>query len=119
MEFREKEKRTCVFCGKEREVEVICDDGVDFYGHQRSRYTHQVIDDGCDCQFGKLNQAKIKSMCMNCKFQREGYCTNEKTLNDVSAIFDVGEKLLIKNKKSKCRNWSMNYEVFEDVISFE
>lgn len=53
----------CPFCGKERTVTYVHDDGRDDLA--RGQVSNYKLDDGCGCPLGKLAHEKvaIKQMC--------------------------------------------------------
>ena len=49
MERKHYEKRRCIFCGQERTITIIEDDGYDYLGHHRGTLERYEDDDGCNC----------------------------------------------------------------------
>lgn len=118
MESSYRTKIICKFCGKEREYVTVHDDGTDFYGHARGRVFNQTIDDGCDCPLGKIEHEhqQIKKMCMNCKNKDGMYCINKNMINKISNIFNMPEKLEIKDRTKSCENWELDTEIFKCLV---
>ena len=119
MESRSTYKEICPFCGRERTCTTVSDDGRDFYGHARGRGDSYTIDNGCNCQFARLcrsqEKALIKPMCMNCAFNKEGYCKNAEELERLNEMFAIS-KLYISTPYLKCDFWELNKDILEDVI---
>lgn len=118
MNKKQKRDATCKFCGKHRTVEYWEEDGMDFYGHARGNINSGIIDEGCDCSFGKLARSKvsIKPMCINCKSYKSGCCINEKMLKKLTGMFDMGDKLRVNKPECKCEYYEINFNVFADCI---
>ena len=59
--------KICLFCGKERQITHITEDGIDWCGHQRMTGFTDVIDKGCDCKLAKIAREgiEITQMCLN------------------------------------------------------
>ena len=108
----------CPYCGKKREITLRSDDGMDWCGHQRGAYECVTYDDGCNCDLGKLKQKpfEIKHMCLNCKHNDGGCCTNVKLLQTISEIFDAPSKMAIKHLRSTCEHWEFNVNVLKDIV---
>ena len=69
MERKHYETRRCIFCGQERTVTIIEDDGYDYLGHHRGTLERYEDDDGCTCSLGRLvDKVEIVPMCLNCEF---------------------------------------------------
>ena len=93
METLKTSKRICLFCGKEREIEIFEEDGMDWLGHHRGQKGSRIVDDGCDCLFGRIEHDKqeIKKMCRNCEFYTVGNCVNEDMVKEVSSFFSIAK----------------------------
>lgn len=106
---------TCHFCGKKRTITYT----IDYPKWERFAIReYNANDDGCTCIFGKLekskSEGKIKPMCMNCKYQKSSYCNNKDKLSKVSEMFEVGERLKIKDTSKKCDYWELDFMIFEN-----
>ena len=115
-------KVTCVFCGKERTIEHIRDDGMDWLGHHRGGNGKSWTEDpGCTCAFAELEKKKasIKPMCYNCLYMKSGCCENQKQLNAISRMFDVGTSVHIKAPSAFCENWKLNRHIFDRLFKGE
>lgn len=114
-------KVTCRFCGRTRECKHIYDDGYDWLGHGRGSVKDYDIDEGCDCEGYLLSnkKIKIKPMCMNCQYNKDGYCTNDNMLQTMSKFFEIKGKLRIKDETKNCENYKFNIEIAMDFIEIE
>ena len=112
-----QEEIVCIFCGKHREVTYWEDDGIDFYGHARGHADSGLIDDGCDCEFGRLarNKVSMKPMCLNCGAYKDGFCTNKMQLGKLKGMFDMGDKLKVNKPELKCPYYELNINIFKEV----
>jgi len=63
----------CAVCGKELEITILTDDGVDWLGHHRGRPTRVQRVQKCTCGF---NIEKLKPSCGSCHFNTHDTCTN-------------------------------------------
>lgn len=105
-------KVTCRWCGQTREVRVVDDDGMDWEGHARGNSEHEEYDDGCTCTLGVVEHtgvslARVKPMCMNCKFNKDGSCTNEKTRKKLTTMFSFNE-LIIADETMICNEYEFD-----------
>lgn len=118
MRHKEHNKVTCVFCGNERTIETITDDGCDYYGHHRGAEDTEYYDNGCDCILGELEQEnpEIKMMCLNCKYLKGLRCGNKERMKDISDIFEFTESPIIKNLTGACSCWELNLDIFKKLI---
>lgn len=121
MKHTERSKKTCVFCGKERTVEAIVDDGCDYYGHHYGVAETKYYDDGCDCALGKLEQEnpEIRPMCLNCRYLEDFRCGNKKKIDEVSKIFEFMENPIVKNLTADCSYWELSLDIFKNIIKKE
>lgn len=119
MENRYSKPVICKFCGKERKITIVEDDGMDYMGHERGQVASRIDDNGCDCILGRIEKEKmqINPMCMNCRFCENTYCTNKKELAEVSDLFNVGNKLEIKNRTRKCKYWELDTNIFLALLN--
>ncbi len=113
-----KKEIVCVFCGRKRTISYVSDDGMDWLGHQRGTPGSWTVDDGCNCDLGKLEKQKttIKPMCHNCAYLESGYCVNKKQLNSISQLFDVGKSVHVKRPELLCENWVLNRCIFDRLF---
>lgn len=114
-------KAICKFCGRAREYQHVHDDGRDWSGHCRGSVEDYDVDAGCECEAFLLSnkKIKIKPMCMNCQYNKEGYCVNDNILKSMSKFFEVKGKLLIKDVTKNCENYKFNIEISMDFIEIE
>lgn len=114
-------KVMCKFCGRTRECKHIHDDGCDWLGHGYGSVEDYDIDNGCNCEAYLVSNKKItiKPMCMNCLYNKEGYCVNDSVLKSMSKFFKVEGELRIKDESKKCENYKFNTEIVMDFIEIE
>ena len=108
----------CPFCGRERTVTNVHDDGMDYLGHARGQVSNYKLDNGCDCPLGKLVHEKvaIRWMCYNCNDFKAGQCTNKAMLDEVNGMFQMPPELKVKHPDKCCAYWSLNLEIFKDLL---
>lgn len=118
MEAKRHEKRICKFCGRERQITIITDDGCDYMGHARGPSSEDVYDNGCDCTFGKLeaSPAEVERMCYNCYFYRKGSCTNAERLDDLSEILEIGPSVKVAHPEKHCGYHRLNPNIFLSLV---
>lgn len=111
----------CPFCGESRIIRTVQDNGMDYMGHARGKVECYTYDDGCSCVLGRFahEQVGIKKMCYNCKFYKGGSCDCEEMLKEVSAVFEMPEKLKIRHPERKCNHWIINLEIFRKLVNVE
>lgn len=110
--------KICRFCGKGRMMVDVIDDGMDFYGHARGNTSHETIDAGCDCPFGRIEKKKqkIKKMCLNCKYRSGDDCKNKDKIQQMNGLFVMPKELRINNKSLCCEFWENDLSIFKDLL---
>ena len=118
METKKTSNRICLFCGKEREIQIFEDDGMDWLGHHRGRVGSRIVDSGCTCPFVKIEHEnqEIKNMCRNCKSYSTGSCVNKNMVNEVSSFFQMPKELRIKHPDNYCKYWEINLDIFKGLL---
>lgn len=111
-------KITCLFCGKERIIKTVQDDGMDYMGHARGPVQSYDVDNGCECPLGKIEheKAQIKKMCHNCLYFKNGNCTCKEMLDEVSGMFQMPSGLQVKHPDRCCGYWKINLDIFRGMI---
>ena len=106
------------FLWQKRKYNVVSDDGMDWLGHARGRVFEEEYDEGCNCPLGKIEHEKqeIKKMCENCKYYTGLYCTNKNVIDSVSKIFNMPNKLEIKDSTKSCDSWELNIDFFKQLV---
>lgn len=113
---------TCLFCGRKISGETITEDGYDWEGHHRGTSSSETRIGKCNCPFGQLlgTMPKIKPMCRNCYYYKNGNCTNPKQIAAIKeqiGNFDVIVKgFLVKNPDIGCERHELDYGIFDDLI---
>lgn len=121
MRERTEIKRICLFCGKERTVTKVSEDGMDYMGHGRGMSESWEEDPGCTCELGKKVKQKfhVTRMCLNCAHYKGGCCTNKKMLSAVTTMFDIGDTVKVADPKKCCGEHRLGMDIFKDVIEME
>lgn len=126
METVREFKAVCLFCGMPLNGKIVEDDGYDWLGHHRGKFTSNTYIERCNCPLGQLvrKMPSIKPMCKNCKWYSDGCCTNQKEIETVKKIignFEIWNdaELSVKNDTVACKNHELDYQIFEELIKKE
>lgn len=109
----------CPFCGERRIASRWHDDGMDWMGHARGSVKDWVVDNGCDCNLGRIVHEKqqLKKMCLNCKYREETYCINQAKIDQLNGLFSMPVKLELANQELCCELWEIQMEIFRELVN--